>query len=102
MCAIGDTRGDPFAECHGTDSDEPWHDDVDEETFRPWRGALPADPSEGMLLVVATLTLNDGTTLDGFITPAFLKDQDRYAEYQSGLSVQASIKAKHQSHLGLL
>jgi hypothetical protein len=66
-----------WIQCHGTDSHEPWHDDVDEDAFRPWRGTLPADPSEGMLLVAATLTLNDGTTLDGFITPAFLKDQDR-------------------------
>jgi hypothetical protein len=66
-----------WIQCHGTDSDEPWYDDVDEEAFRPWRGALPADPSEETLLVAATLTLNDGTTLDGFITPAFLKDQDR-------------------------
>jgi len=48
------------------DYDEPWNDETDEETFRPWTGELPADPSEGMLLVRATLTLHDGTTFKGF------------------------------------
>ena len=54
---------------HGTDEDEPWYDECDEETFKPWTGALPVSPEEGMLLVQATLTLADGTRVSGFITP---------------------------------
>ena len=57
--------------CHGADSDKAWYDHTDEETFRPRTGNLPADPSEGMLLVRATAVLADGCELAGFITPAF-------------------------------
>jgi hypothetical protein len=55
--------------CHTADYDEPWYDDTDEETFRPWTGPLPVGPEEGMLLVRAKMTLEDGRSLDGFITP---------------------------------
>jgi hypothetical protein len=55
--------------CHGVDGDEPWYEDTDEETFRPRTGPLPADPTEGMLLVRAIATLRDGTELPGFLTP---------------------------------
>ncbi|BBO86152.1 hypothetical protein DSCO28_67180 [Desulfosarcina ovata subsp. sediminis] len=51
------------------DYDEPWYEDTDEETFRPWYKDLPADPSETMFLVKATLTLADGTKMSGFVTP---------------------------------
>jgi hypothetical protein len=61
--------------CHGVDDGEPWYDETDEATFRPWTGALPADRGEGMLLVRAVLELADGTRLIGFVTPAF-KDAD--------------------------
>jgi hypothetical protein len=57
--------------CHTADYDEPWHDETDEETFRPWHGPLPADPSDGILLVRATIQLADGTAMPGFVTPAF-------------------------------
>jgi hypothetical protein len=57
--------------CHTADYDEPWYDDTDEETFRPRTGDLPADPSEGMLLVRANATLRDGSSFPGFLTPAF-------------------------------
>lgn len=60
-----------WIQCHVVDDDEPWHDETDEETFRPWTGDRPADPSDGMLLVRATGTLPDGTRLPGFLTPAF-------------------------------
>lgn len=55
--------------CHGVDSNAPWYDETDEETFRPRLGPLPAHPSEGMLLVAAAATLRDGTQLPGFLTP---------------------------------
>lgn len=54
---------------HGTDEDEPWYDDCDEETFKPWTGNLPVSPEEGVLLVQATFTFADGTKAPGFITP---------------------------------
>jgi hypothetical protein len=57
--------------CHTVDCEEQWYDDTDEETFRPWNGALPVSPSEGMFLVRATMELADGTRLPGFATPAF-------------------------------
>ncbi|HET7292718.1 MAG TPA: hypothetical protein VFM88_09845, partial [Vicinamibacteria bacterium] len=60
--------------CHTADYDEPWYEETDEETFRPRIGALPADPSEGMLLVRATAALADGSRLPGFLTPAFEAD----------------------------
>jgi hypothetical protein len=55
--------------CHTADYGKPWYDDTDEETFRPYAEKLPADPSEGMLLVRAAISLNDGSTYPGFMTP---------------------------------
>jgi hypothetical protein len=54
--------------CHTVDYDEPRYDETDEETFRLWTGELPADPSEGMLLVRVTCTLADGSRLSAFLT----------------------------------
>lgn len=56
--------------CHIADYDEPWYDQTDEETFRPWTEALPVDASYGMLLAKAEFLLADGTRLEGFMTPA--------------------------------
>jgi hypothetical protein len=58
-----------WASVHKLDYDEPWYDDTDEETFRPWAGELPVSPEDGMFLVRAKLILADGRALDGFITP---------------------------------
>ena len=57
--------------CHTEDYAEPWFNETDEETFRPWTGALPVNPSDGMLLVRARFELRDGSPHDGFLTPAF-------------------------------
>ncbi len=54
---------------HGRDDDQDWYGDTDEETFRPWDGALPARAEEGMLLVQAAFTFADGTIVPGYITP---------------------------------
>lgn len=54
---------------HTVDYDEPWYDDTDEETFRPWTERLPVSAAEGMLLVRASFRLADGRTLPGFLTP---------------------------------
>lgn len=58
-----------WAACHSVDYDQPWFDDTDEETFRPWKRSKPWEPEFGMALVRATLTLADGRKLPGFITP---------------------------------
>jgi hypothetical protein len=55
--------------CHTADYDEPWYEDTDEETFRPYSNKLPADANEGMLLVRAVIELNDGSQYQGFVTP---------------------------------
>ena len=54
---------------HTVDYDEPWYEETDEETFRPWTGGLPADPAAGMLLVTASYELPDGSRYPGFLTP---------------------------------
>ena len=56
--------------CHTADYDERWYDGTDEQTFRPRTGTLPASPTEGMLLVKASLELRDGARYSGFVTPA--------------------------------
>jgi hypothetical protein len=56
--------------CHTEDFAEPWFNETDEETFRPWTGDLPVGPSDGMSLVRATFELHDGSRHDGFLTPA--------------------------------
>src|SRR5438874_1972957 len=55
--------------CHTADYGRPWHEDTDDETFRPYSGKLPVDPSEGMLLVRAVIELKDGSRYPGFVTP---------------------------------
>jgi len=62
-------RNGVWIACNSADYDESWYDETDEETFRPWTGALPASPQEGMLLVRAELRTADGRTFSGFLTP---------------------------------
>jgi hypothetical protein len=59
--------------CHTVDGDEPWYDETDEETFRPWNGSLPTGPSEGMLLVRATMEFADGTLYLGSSRPPSMR-----------------------------
>lgn len=63
-----------WASCHTLDYGEPWYDETDEESFRPWTGALPVGPEEGMLLVRATFKLSDGRPGAGFVTPQHQQD----------------------------
>src|SRR4029453_10996720 len=67
-------RSPVWVQCHIIDHDEPWHNQTDEETFRPWAGAVPVDPQEAMFLVRATFELADGTKLSGFVTPAQVQE----------------------------
>ena len=59
-----------WVNCHVIDYEEPWYDETDEETFRPWTGELPVSPHHTMFLVRAELVLNDETHCQGFLTPA--------------------------------
>lgn len=63
------TRHPVWISVHVADGSEPWYADTDEETFRPWLGALPVAPDDGWFLVQATFTLADGTLLPGFVSP---------------------------------
>ena len=56
--------------CHVEDYAEPWYEDTDEETFRRWSGPLPVERSDVMLLVSADARLNDGSAMEGFLTPS--------------------------------
>ncbi|MBN2383114.1 hypothetical protein JXQ70_09555 [bacterium] len=58
-----------WVNCHVIDYEQPWYQETDEETFRPWLEDSPADPSVTMFLVKARFTLADGSTLSGFLTP---------------------------------
>jgi hypothetical protein len=64
-------RNPVWISCHTADHDEPWYNETDEETFRPWTGELPVSPADGMFLVRATLALREGGQYPGFVTPAF-------------------------------
>ena len=59
-----------WVSCHSIDYDQPWYDDTDEETFRPWIGKLPVDPSQDMFLVRATAMLADNSSHPAFLTPS--------------------------------
>lgn len=64
-----------WASCHSFDYGQPWYDDTDEESFRPWTGELPIGPEEGMLLVSATFQMADGRSAKGFMTPQHIEDE---------------------------
>lgn len=51
---------------HNYDSDEPWHEQSDEETFRPWTGQLPFNEQRGSALVATRFALADGSTYGGY------------------------------------
>jgi hypothetical protein len=57
--------------CHSADYEQPWYEDTDEATFRPWTDGFPVSPRDGMVLVRATFQTADGSQHPGFITPAF-------------------------------
>lgn len=56
--------------CYTTDYDEPWYDDIDQESFRPWLGETPVSSDDGIFLIRATLEFADGSNFPGFVTPA--------------------------------
>jgi hypothetical protein len=52
---------------HALDYGEPWHDETDEDTVRPWTGDLPLRPGDATFVAGATFQLADGTALPGFV-----------------------------------
>jgi len=57
---------------HGLDEEEPWYEDTDELTYRPWDGSPPfprPDPEGPMTVVRCDFTLADGVRLPGFCAP---------------------------------
>jgi hypothetical protein len=81
-----------WASVHTLDYDEPWYDDADEETFRPWTGKLPVSPEDGMFLVRAKLTLADGRVLDGFVTPQHDSEKVELGTIQPQLFLPSGIR----------
>jgi hypothetical protein len=59
-----------WVSCHSVDYDEPWYDETDEETFRPWLSEIPVGADE-MYLVACQFTMADGSRHQGFATPCF-------------------------------
>lgn len=55
---------------HNFDVGEPWHQDSNESTYRPWSGALPCPSEKGFFLVRGILKLPDGCNYPGFFTVA--------------------------------
>ena len=51
---------------HNYDSDEPWYEQSDEQTFRPWTEPLPFAEVRGIALVAATFELADGSIYSGY------------------------------------
>jgi len=66
----GDFERHPvWVHCHVVDYDEPWYDETDEETFRPW--AAPLTVTQGSsFLVRADFVAADGSRFTGFLTPS--------------------------------
>src|SRR5688500_10466550 len=70
LCREGFVRSPIWVQSHTIDYDEPWHDEVAEDIFRPWKGVIPIEPKIGKFLVRATFELADGSRMTGFATPA--------------------------------
>jgi hypothetical protein len=63
-----------WVHCHVMDYDEPWYGETDEETFRPWLGEVPVDPSQAIFLIRAEVVFRDGSRHPGFVSPAEAPD----------------------------
>jgi hypothetical protein len=70
---IGDAdfRQHPVWICvHTADYGMPWHEECDEESYRPWIGGLPVAAETNILLVGAEFKLKCGACYRGCISPA--------------------------------
>jgi|HubBroStandDraft_2_1064218.scaffolds.fasta_scaffold629716_1 hypothetical protein len=67
-----DFREHPLWVCvHGRDQEAPWYEQTNDQTYRPWIGALPYVPKSPFdaVLVAAIFELADGTTYRGYFNP---------------------------------
>jgi hypothetical protein len=67
-----DFQNHPVWVCvHGRDQDEPWYEQTNDQTYRPWTGALPYIPRSPFdaVLVAATFELTDGRIYRGSFNP---------------------------------
>ena len=64
-----------WVDCHVVDYDEPWYDDTDEETYRPWAGPLPVEIGSSVLVradFVGDIVKSCGSRADqAAVFPAF-------------------------------
>ncbi len=54
---------------HNFDSGQPWWENADEQTYRPWTGPLPFQEERGMVLAKAVFEFADGATFQGYFRP---------------------------------
>lgn len=54
---------------HGRDQEEPWYDETDEATYRPWTGPQPVSPAQGQFLVRGIATLANGRCYPAMLYP---------------------------------
>jgi hypothetical protein len=66
--------------------DEEGEEGQDEATVRPYEATLPLDPSDGMFIVRAKLTLFDGTSFKGYLTPP-VQGEEGLSTYQPAVVV---------------
>ncbi len=59
-----------WIDVHLTDYSEPWYDETDEQTCRPWTGDIPVDPAQHMFFIRAAFEMSDGSQHSGFATPS--------------------------------
>jgi hypothetical protein len=57
---------------HNNDFGEPWYDQSDEQTYRPWTGPLPFPGKDrfAIFLVATSFCLADGSVYPGYFNPA--------------------------------
>ena len=51
---------------HNFDVDQPWYEEADEETVRPWFGKIPFNEGRGTAIIAAQFKLADGSIFAGY------------------------------------
>ena len=69
-----------WIDCHLSDFEQPWYDELDDEAFRPWTGQFPV-PDELACLVSTNFTTSNDILLEGFIEHGF--DERADADFPS-------------------
>ena len=56
-----------WVNCHTADEEQPWHDRVGEDDYRPHTGDRPAPPYEDLFVIEAVATLADRSRMPAMI-----------------------------------